>query len=370
MVEVTIPPEILEQIAEQLNAQERTHAAALQRFTEERAAEAATAQARMDELQRALTSLLTARATSPAPVPVPSSSSNRLKLRAPTPFDGTKSRCEEFLTQCDMHFQVNPDQFETDTKKIYWLASHTQDEAHRYVHALLKNKDSTILKNFDAFRTAFRATFGDPLRDEVAEDNLWDLKQTTTVSRYITAFHQCTVHTTFDQAALMSRFRHGLKKDVRVELAKLPKRAKPNTLADMMEMSARIDNQLHSQSGNSNRSSLDNYQPSANVHDPDAMVIGAAQTDRRPRPAPIKKFQRLTEAQKEHRRNNGLCMYCGEAGHNAQICPKKRAPFSRNDRARPARRLAAAMTEEVIPSEESEEDDIDVTFTMGPPKNE
>ncbi|KAI8146048.1 hypothetical protein BJV82DRAFT_490996, partial [Fennellomyces sp. T-0311] len=44
------------------------------------------------------------------------------------------------------------------------------------------------------------------------------------------------------------------------------------------------------------------------------MDVDAAQT---------KKFAPLTKEEKDRRRKLGLCLYCGEAGHEAQSCPKK-----------------------------------------------
>ncbi|KAI8327546.1 hypothetical protein BC941DRAFT_364772, partial [Chlamydoabsidia padenii] len=42
----------------------------------------------------------------------------------------------------------------------------------------------------------------------------------------------------------------------------------------------------------------------------------------------------LTESQKQYRRDNNLCLYCGNAGHSNFDCPKKKGkptpPFKSN----------------------------------------
>jgi hypothetical protein len=35
------------------------------------------------------------------------------------------------------------------------------------------------------------------------------------------------------------------------------------------------------------------------------------------------RFKKLTPAEKQHRRDNGLCLYCGGDDHFASACPKK-----------------------------------------------
>ena len=52
------------------------------------------------------------------------------------------------------------------------------------------------------------------------------------------------------------------------------------------------------------------------------------------RPVPMEigsvtKFKPLTEEEKNRRRREGLCMYCGKAGHVALRCPAKQHPVRR-----------------------------------------
>ena len=45
------------------------------------------------------------------------------------------------------------------------------------------------------------------------------------------------------------------------------------------------------------------------------------------------RFQPLTDAQRQHRRDNGLCLYCGTPGHVIRHCPM-RDPRHQSHRAR------------------------------------
>ena len=42
-------------------------------------------------------------------------------------------------------------------------------------------------------------------------------------------------------------------------------------------------------------------------------------------------FKTLTQEEKQHRFNNKLCLYCGEAGHIVRSCPKKEKNSYKNN---------------------------------------
>ena len=132
-------------------------------------------------------------------------------------------------------------------------------------------------------------------------------------------------YTNFNEDALKSKFRYGLKPHLKVELARLVER--PETLEALMETASRIDAQTY----NARDRAMPPHFRSQSVpsrpfqqrysrpQEQAPMEIGAAE-----------RYKPLSNDEKQRRRTNGLCLYCGKPNHVALHCPEKRKPATRH----------------------------------------
>jgi hypothetical protein len=101
----------------------------------------------------------------------------------------------------------------------------------------------------------------------------------------------------------------------------------PCSLKDLSDFAIRLDNRLHDRRMDKSgglRPTPGPYRSSGSGRLPSStdsstpMDLDGTTTSRR--------FKPLTEAEKKRRRDNNLCLYCGDAGHKANECPKKARP--------------------------------------------
>src|SRR5690606_11193888 len=91
----------------------------------------------------------------------------------------------------------------------------------------------------------------------------------------------------------------------------------------------RIQERKHEQKYRSSWNHRPNPQPSRTYHQsPRSQHHSHANHSSGPEPMDLDtiKFKRLTQEEKDKRRKEGLCMYCGAKGHFANKCPKKSSP--------------------------------------------
>ena len=305
MSEFNDPQMILDQVQAQLQAQNEANvalSAQVQALLADRS-RVDSIQNEVDRLQR-----------EPAP--------RNISVRRPDPFDGSRHRTEEFIAQVEMFIRSEPASFVDDQKKVLFLTSYLTGEAFRWSMPLMTSDTHGLTRDYAAFKRSLLNTFGDPLIRENAEDKFWKLTQVTSCARYVSEFRRLSMHVNFGEQAMVSKFRNGLKPEIRLELA----RAGGTRLAlqPLMDMASRLDATLFESRQTPRAPRV--YHAPAPVN-PDAMVIGAMQPNGPPT------FRPLSEDQKEDRRRNGLCLYCGKPNHVAMHCPEKRSRGPVNHRA-------------------------------------
>lgn len=284
-----------------------------------------------------------------------------ISVRSPDPFKGTdRSKLRSFLAQCRMAFAANPRKFVSEKSKIMFAASYFTSVALAWFEPFLflePEEAPSFLSSFSSFEEELMKTFGDPDSEATAEHKLNSIKmkEDHQVSRYITDFRKYQLQVRWDERALMFSFRKGLPPRILDELARLEE--KPRNLNDLQQASLKIDIRYwerqqerkefgqqerlpqqhkdarhHSKSYSnplskatplritstpSSSSSLSSFPSSS--HSP------AISKDKRDRKYPYLDTKgKLTEEEKERRKKNSLCMYCGAANHSQTDCPNKK----------------------------------------------
>jgi len=269
------------------------------------------------------------------------------------------SRANEFLIQLRLLFEDSPARFPTERKKILYAVSLFRDKAFQWVEPYLnKDQPPTWMTEFSLFAAELTKRFGNPDIQQNTVVRLRNLRQTSSIATYIAEFQQYANVLQWGDAPLIDYFYQGLKDSIKNELVG---RVKPRELNAYIQLVVDIENRFEECAVERTRTPRPTLPHSKNQHQ-DAQHQAAAPTwspqygyaptaayDPGPRPRPRsraasprphvqhdtppitdgiraqdtkpnRKSQPLTDAQKEYRRINSLCMYCGATGHDADTC--------------------------------------------------
>jgi Ty3 transposon capsid-like protein len=271
------------------------------------------------------------------------------KCQKPKSFDGKNTaQLPEFLFQVRIAFEARPSDFPTDKAKILYASSFLEGAALAYVEPYYGKADNPPwMRDFSLFADELTKVFGDP--DKLGNETykLRKLRQTGSAAAYAAEFQRLASRLSWNDAALVSQFFDGLKDSVQDELVKTDY---PTKLEGLIPIAVRIDNLQHHRA--SRRGQQHKNQPQAHRRNqfmhvasrPQAVAPSqpafTSQTSAQsaaahsgPRPMELDATRpthpRLTEQQKEHRRKNGLCLYCGDPGHVVRQCSVRPKPHPR-----------------------------------------
>jgi hypothetical protein len=325
-----------------------------------------------------------------APVPAPAPSRGP-KPRAPDLFDGSDpSKLRDFLFQCLLVFDHDPDAYPTDAHQIRYAIQYLAKAAQRHFrHAYEKPVDlqPDYIHRWASFDDELHKTFGDPDIVEAAVTRLRELKMKDNhhVSRYRVEFEELASETDWDTRALYSQYYAGLADRIK-DILSQSSTGKPAALKDLQDLSVAIDNRHWAREGEKSRSrvktsstnstatnianartlppfSSGNLSISSNRQQPPnnrASSTAPSTTSNQSRQSTntsgtsgsgnsinnsnrskprtnldnkLDENGRLLPSERQYRIKNGLCLYCGEKGHMAADCPSQKSKQSRARRA-------------------------------------
>jgi Ty3 transposon capsid-like protein len=264
----------------------------------------------------------------------------------PEYFDGkSTSQLRNFLTQVRVVFSAQPAKFSDDKSKVLYAASHLRGSAFTWAQPYLDMANPPAWMNdFSLFAAEINAVFGDP---DLASNNfrrLKRLKQIGSVAAYTAEFRRLASQLSWSDQALVQQYFDGLKDSLQDMLIAANY---PEELETLIRLAARMDNLQHqrrTQRGQEPKPAAPAQRKqqlpyvaarpqSVPLTRPAYNAASAPVEPSGPRPMELDatrpRFQRLTKEQKEHRRRNNLCMYCGEPSHFAQACPTRpKEPYS------------------------------------------
>jgi hypothetical protein len=163
----------------------------------------------------------------------------------------------------------------------------------------------------------FSRTFGERDRALITTTKLQTLQQRSCpTSAYVAEFQQLACDLDWNDTALITMFRWGLRDDIKTLLLNLPK---PTTLSEAIIQAIDYDNRLFEQRQERQLffgsyradSTAPTRQTSSSTSTPEPMQIDTS------------RVRKLTEEEKERRRREHLCFYCGGKDHSLNNCPLK-----------------------------------------------
>jgi hypothetical protein len=177
-------------------------------------------------------------------------SGRSIKVATPDYFYGERNKLEEWLLQFDLYFTFQGSEVKDD-QQVTLVATYMRGAALAWIKpAIIKYMAGeapadveTWMEDFDEFKKKIRVVFGSKSDVNIAIRNIQTLKQTRSVADYANQFQQYSLLTEWDDKALMTMFRQGLKNDVKIELMRSG--ASLETLNDVIDEAIDIDTRLY-----------------------------------------------------------------------------------------------------------------------------
>jgi len=115
------------------------------------------------------------RALTPAPPPPRTLAP---KIADPTPFDGTRDKYRQFITQLQLVFSSDPTRYSQDSGKISYAASHLSGSAQSWFNPHMDPVSGEVqFQSYEEFINALQAAFDDPDAEATAREKLDKLCQ-------------------------------------------------------------------------------------------------------------------------------------------------------------------------------------------------
>ena len=268
----------------------------------------------------------------PAAPPMAQTSSTKVLGSAPEPYDGSITKAEAFWTNLANYYYLNAGLFSTEDKRI--AAALTHFKLGTPAGEWAKDRQQAALAqsppNFGTwndFSDAFKAHFI-PVDTKLSSTNtMHTLKMG---SRPFQEWYQeWSTHATrsgANEQSKMYAFRQNLPQALHQKL--LGVSPTPTTLARLVELAKEFDeNWRQWGKATSTRTPFRRTNTRAIQPDePDSTNVNLASFPPRD---PNKKFPKLSQHEKDKRRAEGRCLYCGKTGHWQDKCPEK--PRKRNN---------------------------------------
>jgi hypothetical protein len=297
----------------------------------------------------------------------------RSSVKNPDTFDGSDpSKLRAFLQQCGLVFSSRPQDYPSDSDKIIFMISYLRGSAAEWFEVPpFMDEDAPVPEwdgNYPVFVQELQTAFGpfDPVGD--AEDDIRQLrmKHSERITKYVIAFNRLAGIIGWGMLALRHQFYTGLPTRIKDDLVKVDY---PNTLLGVRTAAERIDqrywkreaekkreNESRAPAGGSsgnanqkdggkkksnNQSSTSGNSGSSNNNKPNNAAASSSNSAQRnnssssaagAKPAYADKLDssgHINEAERERRKKNNLCLYCGKPGHIAQNCRAKASAAGR-----------------------------------------
>jgi Retrotransposon gag protein len=232
---------------------------------------------------------------------------------------------DEFKSKLTMTIERYEESLATDRDQVRFAIQSMEGPPALYFAPFVNQivpDDEGILEDYSKFLNHLENVFGDQHNLDELNAKLGQLRQHPgTMVEYISKFRNLAGRVGWNEAALVARFKDGLSSEVKSLMA--PQWHALRTLSDTMTSASTAYQNTLFQQKNRPRPSLskNNLLPQSLRSRPTPIASSS------PAPSPMDldnvRAKKLTATEKQHRRDNGLCMYCGGGNHFAASCPKK-----------------------------------------------
>src|SRR6266404_1916012 len=240
---------------------------------------------------------------------------------APEPFDGKPIHAQAFWHALENYYYLNGDNFATEHKKVSSALTHFRigTAAGEWAQDRQKAALSQTPPDFGSwadFKTAFEKHFIPVITTDLAQQNMFDLKQGA--RRFNDWYQEWSTFATRSGAnddTKIFAFKRNLNNGIHQKL--LGVSPTPTTLADLVSKAREFDCAYEIyQSQNPRGPRPPPPARNRNLVTDETQINAAV-------PQCPKPFGKLTAEEKDRRFKNKLCLYCGKPGHMARAIWKK-----------------------------------------------
>jgi hypothetical protein len=251
-----------------------------------------------------------------------------VRVKKPDPFSGKKGwEAENFIMRMEIYFNdYEPGTFSDSRKITTALTNMGPGEGANWSDPILRSVSSqsahAYTTNWNTFKEAFLLNFADPIKKEKAIRELGKLTQTKSAQSYASQFRVLSQEVSWDRAAMVDKFKEGLKPDVQMEMIKMTMLMPENTLQALtlenwIELAIRTDDMLFSSRSFNPKANI----PSTSSHRPNVSTPTSKPfTSRTPQDKGKTQNVKVPDEEKQRRRKESLCIKCGKPGHNMSEC--------------------------------------------------
>jgi hypothetical protein len=255
------------------------------------------------------------------------------KITDPDIYNGKRDHTRIFLVQLERVFNTQPSRFTEEHQKVNYALGRLGGAALSWSIPLQESSD-ICLKSFELFKQALIHVFGVIDKKDDAIRRIEALQQSRlggsyTASNYTAEFMRLMHDTGYNEEALMHQYYKGLSDQIKDVLA--TQIDQPKTLGELGNLVIKIDHRLserrreksqHSSGPNKFKSTTHNH--SKHKSSFSGSSLGTSSIGPVPMEIDTNRRGPLTEEEKQYRRDNDLCLYCGKPGHKLDNCPSKR----------------------------------------------
>lgn len=238
---------------------------------------------------------------------------------APERYEGRLGECRSFLFQCSLVFELQPLTYISDRAKIAYVLGLLTGRARSWGTAFWHSSANTNA-TFHEFSAEMSSVFDHPIASSDASNRLLSLRQgPLSAANYSVEFRTLATELGWDDGALQSIFLRGLNEAVKDSIVG---RAETKDLQELITLAIKVDNRLRErrrEKGQGSQvglgeatTSRPSFRPSERgFTDTSSATVSPLRAEE---PMQLGRNQ-LTPSERDRRFRGGLCLYCGEPGH-------------------------------------------------------
>ena len=260
-------------------------------------------------------------------------SDSSAKVAKPDVYYGQRDKLEDWLIQLELYFSLQGKGL-PNNRRVIFAASYMRGQAQKWIKPFLKRyfeepdgEDNLDIKkwleNFRRFTIEVRRVFGPSNEEQVAVRIIQHMTQKKSAAEYSTQFQQYAAQTDWDDNALMSMYRRGLKDTVKDELMRTG--AVIKDMESLMAQAIEIDDKLYERTLERNYDKGGNFKPNYHKFRPH-FVKKEPYDPYGLMPMELDSFQKKREfkGKKQQKGKKAVTCYgCGKPGHIARNCRSK-----------------------------------------------